>query len=69
MLDPTTKALQDIAKQLKRIADYLQHDQHLGDVYNIHVDNGTGIHTGGATVLQVKQELQQDKHAHLISHR
>lgn len=43
--DPTTKALQDIAAQLKRIADYME--QHPEKVYNIEVENGNGIQDGG----------------------
>lgn len=51
--DPTTKALQDIAAQLKRIADYME--QHPEKVYNIEVENGNGIQDGGENIFQTTE--------------
>lgn len=39
--DPTTKALQDIAAQLKRIADYLEHAP-IGETINVTMHGGKG---------------------------
>lgn len=48
--DPTTKALQDIAAQLKRIADYIE--QHPAQNITIHINEGATISGGNTNIAE-----------------